>query len=214
MKPRERSGLLDRRTQQRDARLFVIAVEGEQTGSEYAYFTALEARGLLDLRRVRLVLLPADAVAHDSAPRQVLERLQTHATTFPLRAIDERWLVLDRDRWTDRMLSEVCQDARQADYDVALSNPCFELWILLHETADLAFLADIDPPRRSKACKTRLGELRSAGVCVDPTRSGVWRARDAAASHDVDPGARWPHEPGSRMYRLIDALADANALAR
>jgi hypothetical protein len=214
VKPRASSGLLDRRVQHRDARLFVIAVEGERTGSEYVYFTALEQLDLIDRRRIKLEILVADAAAHDSAPTQVLHRLEQFTATYHLRGLDQCWLILDRDRWPERALSEVCQATHQAQINVALSNPCFELWLILHDSDDLAFLATVDDPRRPRACKRRLGELRSQGVCGEPTRQSVWRARDTAQVLDADPATRWPQQTGSRVYRLIDALAEAGALRR
>jgi hypothetical protein len=214
VKPRSSTGLLDRSVQQRDARLFVIAVEGERVGAEYLYFTELEARELLDRRRVKLVLLPADPRTHDSAPEHVLARIDHHAAEYRLRdGLDERWLVIDLDRWPERTLSGVCQAAHQARLGVALSNPCFELWLILHAGHDLAFLADVLPPSRSQTAKTRFRALRADGkFTLD--RESIWRARDTAAALDVDPSTRWPHQTGTRMYRLVDALAAAGALRR
>ena len=132
MKPRQSSGLLDRQVQQRDARLFVIAVEGEASGEEFRYFTALQQLEVVDPRRVKLLPLAASSEEHDSAPEHVLERLDRHAARFPLRSLDQCWLALDLDTWKDRSLSFVCQEAAQRRYGVALSNPCFEIWLLLH----------------------------------------------------------------------------------
>jgi hypothetical protein len=51
-----------------------------------------------------------------------------------IKTVDELWMVVDRDfkSWTVRELSESRQLCSQKGYSLALSNPCFELWLLLH----------------------------------------------------------------------------------
>lgn len=214
MRPAARSGLLDRAIQQRDARLFVIAVEGEPTGAEHAYFTELELRRLVDRKRVKLILLPADPARHDSAPGQVLARLDAHCQRHKMREqYDELWLVLDVDAWHSATLASVAQDALQRRYRLAVSNPCFELWLLLHETDELQFLATHEPRQRSGAMKRRLGELRVKGP-QPATLERIWAARARAQRLDDRPAERWPSGTGSHVYKLVDALADAGALRR
>ena len=49
---------------------------------------------------------------------------------------DQFWLCIDKDHWADSghidNLVQVLQHCRQKEYHVAISNPCFELWLLLH----------------------------------------------------------------------------------
>jgi hypothetical protein len=49
---------------------------------------------------------------------------------------DEFWLVLDCDHWVNsghiKNLIQVIRECRQKGIRIALSNPCFELWLLLH----------------------------------------------------------------------------------
>ena len=40
--------------------------------------------------------------------------------------------MLDVDRWGDAKLSEIGRLCHQKGYALAVSNPCFELWLLLH----------------------------------------------------------------------------------
>ena len=62
-----------------------------------------------------------------------MKQLNKYKGQYELESDDELWLVIDRDRWTDAMLSHVAKECAQDDYlHVALSNPCFELWLLLH----------------------------------------------------------------------------------
>jgi hypothetical protein len=46
--------------------------------------------------------------------------------------IDVLWLVIDTDRWGDKQLSEVTSECVSKHFRLAVSNPCFELWLILH----------------------------------------------------------------------------------
>lgn len=62
-----------------------------------------------------------------------MKQLNDYKGQYELESDDELWLVIDKDRWTDAMLSHVAKECAQDDYlHVAMSNPCFELWLLLH----------------------------------------------------------------------------------
>lgn len=214
MKSAASGGLLDRTVQQRDARVFVIAVEGEEDGEECVYFTALEEQWLVDRRRVKILPLAADPALHDSAPTQVLARLDEHCRRHRIREeFDQLWLVFDVDTWKEGMLSSVAQEALQRGYRLAVSNPCFELWLVLHGTDDLSFLSGFGPPKRSGETKSHLRRLRAQGACAI-TSDGIWQARARACGLDRNPRERWPTSTGTHIYRLIDALADARALVR
>ena len=42
-------------------------------------------------------------------------------------------LVIDKDKWTAKSIRAVAQRcAQDSSYHLALSNPCFELWLILH----------------------------------------------------------------------------------
>lgn len=212
MRPRWTSGLLERTIQRRDARLFVIAVEGEESGEEYRYFRALEERRIVDRYRVKLHILPADAQRHDSSPQSVLDRLLAFRDKYHARPdLDEHWLVLDVDTWKEHTLASICRGADRGSYHVAVSNPCFEVWLLCHAESDLAALGELAKPRRSEAAKRALGRVREASrllLSAEALRAALGRA----AVLDK-PEALWPECPGTRVYRLIESLAQAGLLA-
>ena len=68
-----------------------------------------------------------------TSPEHVLKQLNDYKSQYELEADDELWLVVDKDRWTEAMLSRVATECSQEiAMHMALSNPCFELWLLLH----------------------------------------------------------------------------------
>jgi len=191
-----RTGLVPRPQFVRDARIFVIAVEGEKT--EAQYFSLFEST------RVHVEVLPAGP-AGLSAPKQVLERLVKFEEQFDLDADDERWLVVDVDRQRGQFLDEVTQVARESGYGLAVSNPCFELWLLLH-------FRDADPSDTDcAAVVNRLhshvggyhkARLRLEAYTPDRTREAVARARTLEGGQNT----RWPDFPGTHVFKVVERL--------
>lgn len=131
--PITRTKLVTRQSGVRDARLFIVATEGAQT--EPQYIEALKANGIIDKTRIIIEVVPTQE--GKSSPEQVLERLKETRRQYELKSFDEFWLLLDVDRWRDKKLSQVAQEAYQCGYSLGVSNPCFEVWIALHSLETL-----------------------------------------------------------------------------
>lgn len=191
-----RTGLVPRPQFVRDARIFVIAVEGEKT--EAQYFSLFEST------RVHVEVLPAGPKGL-SAPKQVLERLVAFEERFDLDADDERWLVLDVDRQRGQFLDEVTQVARESGYGLAVSNPCFEVWLLLHfQDADPS---DTDCAAVIERLRLHVGgynkaKLRSEPYTPERTREAVARAKALERERDT----RWPDFPGTHVFKVVERL--------
>ena len=114
---------LDRNIDHRaDTSLIVIATEGEKTEKQY-----------FETFKYRRVQVKVEATEKGkSSPAHVLERLDAYVKEFVIGDGDELWLAIDVDRWEKRMLAEVTREAVQKGFSLAVSNPCFELWLLLH----------------------------------------------------------------------------------
>ena len=190
----------ERRADRRSAQVFVIACEGEKTETLYfEHFTQ-------GLRRVRVVPL---ATGKDglSSPAHLLERLSQKIGEFP---DAQAWLVFDTDHhFADnnrRGTQTVFDKARQKNFQIAVSNPCIELWFLLH-------LEDVAAPCDETHCTARLKELLSGynhdRYRPEELRSGLADAIERARTLDVTPDTQSPQNPGSRVYRLMEALRAA-----
>ena len=62
------------------------------------------------------------------------------------------WLICDVDRWGQKKLSEVDQLCKQKSYFFAVSNPCFESWLMLH-FANMENYSDEKMEKLKKGCK-------------------------------------------------------------
>lgn len=132
---RERKALTREKRHKKLNSLFVIATEGEKT--EFHYFDQYRDNFNLDGKRIALEIIPSRK--GECAPSYILKNLDTFRKEKNLCEIDKLWMVIDRDShsWKPKEISDVATKCQQKKYGLALSNPCFELWILLH-LADLS----------------------------------------------------------------------------
>lgn len=98
---------------------FVVATEGKET--EPRYFSMFNSKN----STVQVVLLKSK---RKTSPGQILKRLKR----ADIGKKDQAWIVIDRDTWDEAELNEVFQDCNSSGYKMALSNPKFEYWLLLH----------------------------------------------------------------------------------
>lgn len=215
---RSRNSLMrERREAFRDARLIVIASEGKDT--ERIYFKAL-AKEYTNPRVHVHILERSEDEQNNSSPEHVLKQLNDYKGHYELESDDELWLVVDRDRWTEAMLSRVATECAQDNFmHVALSNPCIELWLLLH-LVDATLLTSeeeqlwMENRRKSKNAdpylKVRLrqemGSYHESSYDARMLIEHVDVAIARAEALDKNPTDRWPQTLGTRVYLLAESV--------
>lgn len=207
----------ERREAFRDARLIVIASEGKDT--ERIYFKAL-AKEYTNPRVHVHILERSEDEQNNSSPEHVLKQLNDYKGHYELESDDELWLVVDRDRWTEAMLSRVATECAQDNFmHVALSNPCIELWLLLH-LVDATLLTPeeeqlwMENRRKSKNAdpylKVRLrqemGSYHESSYDAKMLIEHVDVAIARAEALDKNPADRWPQTLGTRAYLLAESV--------
>ena len=187
----------------RDARLFLVGVEGAVT--EPLYFQSLEARGVFH-ERIRLRILPTER--GESAPDAVLARVDAERRALDeLRDMDECWLVVDRDQWEDKMLAAVAAACEQKRYGLAVSNPCFEVWLLLHHGDASGVETSAHAATALKSADPSYSSRSKQFDAERYTHERVTQAIERARALDTAPTDRWPSRPpATRMYRLATSL--------
>ena len=201
----------------RDARLIVIASEGKDT--ERIYFKAL-AKEYTNPRVHVHILERSEAEQNNSSPEHVLKQLNDYKEQYALEADDELWLVVDKDRWTKAMLSRVATECAQDNYmHMALSNPCIELWLLLH-LVDVTLLTPeeqqqwLENRRKSKSAdpylkmrlRQEMGSYHEAEYDAQMLIAHVEEAIERAKTLDKNPTDRWPQTLGTRVYLLAESV--------
>lgn len=114
---------LDRKVGQRASRQRLLVVCGAKV-TERDYIQGLKSS-------VRNPAVSVKVIEHPKAPSQVVsyaaKLLESAGGEY-----DETWCVLDVDQFMD--IDEAVADAARQQIKIALSNPCFEVWLLLHFT--------------------------------------------------------------------------------
>lgn len=122
------------------------------------------------------------------------------------RAHDEVWCVFDVDEHPH--LSEAVDLASRHGIRLAISNPCIELWFLLHFSEQNAYIERSAAQRAAKAhlaCDKSLTDsaLGRLDAAFEVARS---RAHRLEAKHRGD-GTPEPGNPSSGLWRLVDVIS-------
>lgn len=138
---------------------------------------------------------------HGRSPEQAVTCARKFVERDP-RTFDEVWCVVDADQFD---IPKATRSAARTDVELAVSNPCFELWLLLHHIDCTAYCADYDAvaERLQKHVpgydKARLNFAHYRDQVPDATR----RAKR------LDPtGADHTRNPSTSMWRLTERITD------
>lgn len=183
----------------RDARLFVVACEGERR--EKDYFERLGQGS----RRLKVRVLAPEPDRSLSAPKWVLDRLVyfIEKEGVNIATGDLVWLVMDVDRWKTEQLFDLAEICVQEGWGFALSNPCFEIWLLMH-------VKDIHESD-STSCqdfKKELGESHIGGYNLEKFLSLVPTAVARCQVLDDDLGNPIPKFKTSRVHLMVKEISE------
>lgn len=179
----------------RDSSLVVIATEGSHTEKQYF--------GLFKSSRVQVFVLPTKDTK--SSPEHVLKRMTGFETHSEIGDGDVLCLMLDVDRWGDKKLSQVCGQASDRGYMLAVSRPCFEVWLLCHfdePDADWTNCSEVITHIRKIRGKYNKSNLDLSWFHQDNVTAAIERA----SRIDTSQGKRWPQSVGSHVYRVVEEI--------
>ena len=175
--------------------VFIIATEGSVT--EPSYFEKF--------KRHEVVIDIVDS-GQDSSPSGVLKSLKKHLKNRPLDKGEEAWIVIDRDFWPSEQIEEVYKALSRMSprglYHLALSNPKFEFWILLHFEDGNGVSADTNCDQK---LKKYLPGYKKDLSCWNPTLNDLRLAIERAKRMDKEE-CDWPKKRGTTVYRLVEKL--------
>lgn len=182
----------------RDTSLIIIACEGEKTEKQYFSSTIFKHH------KIQIKILETNN--GKSSPTHVHNRLIVFANETELKSTDQLWLVIDRDNWTDAMLSRVHSESIRGRLSpsIALSNPSFELWLLLHLKEILG--ESISTRDVEQSLREALGGYNKSNINLEKFNNNVLNAISRAKILDVNPSHRWPANPGTRVYLLVESI--------
>ncbi|MBN1487000.1 MAG: RloB domain-containing protein [Anaerolineae bacterium] len=201
----------------KDYRLIIIATEG--TCTEKKYFEDMISKEYYFNPRVHIeVLERKEENKSKSSPEYVMQRLDEFRKEYSLKKDDQLWMVIDLDQWGEQKLSLIATQCNQKNYQMAVSNPCFEVWLLLHIKAPEDYttkeLAVLERNEHSRKDRTRiekelvkvLGSYNKRDPDTAMFLPYIHIAIDRAKSLDNHPEHRWPNSFGTRVYLLVESI--------
>lgn len=184
----------------RDYGLFVIACEGTKT--EPSYFAPFN-----EIDRIKVRLL--ENKARKTAPSHILQRAKHYIAEEGLNEEygDSLWCVIDVDKWPTEVIKALGVFCLQTpNCHIAVSNPCFEVWLLYHKLSDLTEI-DCSKPHDVKVA---LSKLTSGGFFGPDYIKLMKTAIVNAKVHDSNPGEKHyiPAFKETKVYALGEALME------
>lgn len=191
----------------RDYRLFAIACEGEKT--EPRYFKVFEHLS----NKIKIDIIE-DFVSDDemlqkhqskSAPKWVLDKAIKYIERNGLDVEDQLWFVTDKDRWSFEQLKELadyCAD--NANWNIAISNPCFEVWLYLHKKNNF----DASNATSCQDFKQEISTLEYGGYHALKFIPFIKEAIQNAALLDNNQAYFLPNEKVTKVYQLANVIFD------
>lgn len=121
--------------------------------------------------------------------------------------VDECWCLFDVE-WPKRHpnLKEARDLAEANGIHLAISNPCFELWLILHHQDFTRFASTEEVERKSRLLDKRAGKSIDASLYMPKRKEAARRAEILAAHHERD-GIVFPKDnPSSGMYQFLRSV--------
>ena len=217
-------------------KLYIIAAEGDK--KEPNYFDALTIKYEQDFRLSNIHVEFIDREkekAGNSSPNSVHETLlefyEELEKQYGLQEYDELWMIIDTDDYNNRKIAilkilEKCNE--NPIYKLCISNPCFEIWLILHFFDLETSLQDCIPgnpevsslkdyiknqyiKKRPGICKKLWNMIHqslnqpSNAKIIEYIPQAISRAKIIGECHPNDPG--YPENKiGTEVYKLLEKL--------
>ena len=207
---RRTPGLKRRNPRREPKRRFVLFCEGART--EPAYFRAIKRERGNTLIAVEIV--GAAGVPMTIAEKAVEEANRRRGRRDSFEKDDQVWAVFDRDQHP--RFDEAVKQCEQHDIGVTRSDPCFELWLILHER-------DYDRPCDHRDVQKDFERLHpeydgggsKTPDCADMVRRVEEAEKRAEAQLRRREKDRTPFgNPSTTVFRLTRAIRDADERAQ
>lgn len=217
---RERVEFLRESNSVNKEKIFVLAFEGNAT--EEKYFQSFKDSVKFNDEQVFLKLLTRHKKDTKSAPNHVFAKLKREAKDeYTFGNDDELWMIIDTDKWQN--IPKIAEDCvKENNMFMAVSNPCFEFWLLLHIKNITEYSPDEQKEifansKLSKHGKTYverklteiLGSYNKTNPLPNRFLGGLKLAIDQAKK--LDNGEEpFPSQLGSHVYKLIEKIKSPN----
>jgi len=118
----------------KDVFVISIATEGKTEEQYFDFLSEIVSDDIIKIDR----LIRDDEDDTKSHPIHVIELLEERIEVWEEYGVEanELWMIIDRDKQnvSKKQLEKIIEECEEKRFNLALSNPTFELWLLLHVT--------------------------------------------------------------------------------
>lgn len=136
------------------------------------------------------------------------ENLIYDATKFLGKGFDQVWCVFDVDHHLLQHINEVRANANRNNILTVVSNPCFELWLVLHKEEQAAHVTSSKIKRRAEDLRMIEGKVIAAtgwSCLLDNYEDAKARAIALDRMH-LQNGSPSGTNPSTDVWKLVDVL--------
>ncbi len=184
----------------RDASLIVIASEDRYAVEQYFEF--------FQSTKIQFRVLPT--IDNNSSPKHIMDRLDEYLKEYDIGEEDRLWYVGDTDHWIEsnhiKNLVEVKKLCSQKGIGFSLSNPCFDLWLLLHfaDFPDETSLTCEEIGDRIRLEAGKFDKTKVYNLSIDINRVAIAIERSKANYS----GEEIPSQPQTSVHLIIEDLVN------
>lgn len=204
-------------------KLYILSYEG--TVSEKKYFEDFRQSVWFNNNGLIETIPLKKEKNSGSDPISVKNLLKKAKDDYPFKQTDEFWLIIDRDHWETihkldfKSLVKACK--QEKNFFLAISNPCFEVWLVLHlknikdytKEEQQLILENAKVSNAKNYIDKLLGNLQGKGYNKRPdpkiflplTLTAIERAKALNTSDE-----EYPLDIGTHLYKLVEKLLDPN----
>lgn len=200
-------------------KFYILSFEGEKT--EVTYFNDFrQSEFFNNSGRIEIVPLKREENT-GTDPVSVKRLLKKTKANYGFKKTDEFWLIIDRDDWETihkKDFKQLVIDCDKEDnFFLAMSNPCFEIWLIMH----LKDISEYNKEEQNKIFENAkvsknknhidiiLGDLQGIDYNKKPTpetflpltKTAIERAKNLDTLNEP-----YPKKLGSHVYKLIEKL--------
>jgi len=181
----------------------LIFAEGEVTEEDYLKHWHRRFRASVNVEIHEFHGTPLALVQRAVEAKEAEEKAQRRGRG---RAHDEVWCVFDVDQHP--RLGEAIDLAKHSGIHLAISNPCIELWFVLHFADQTAYI-DVHTVQRLARGHLDCDKALSVAALAELDRGydeAKIRAQSLDAKHRGD-GTPAPGNPSSSIWQLVDSIS-------
>lgn len=188
-----------RKSKCRTPKKFYIAPEGTKT--EYTYFSNLKRE--LRLENVEILTIPRPDDRTVTDPNYIFSFAKDYCSKNNIKPSEylQVSILIDFDKWGEKVF-QAKRDAEQKKYKFYFSNPCIELWFVLHHQRFSS--AELQNLKACRDCKQKFNELFDGNYkkLYPLTKNAITNSTSITSKVDYN----WTKDLGTNIHLLFNDI--------